>query len=97
MNSNPQRVEKVRRLLQGALAGVEGYLSDWPSAPKDFTTEAELQVFATKLREMLDSLDKDEFVPSIGLWRIMETWPFKNELREKIVEGELGYERLNRK
>ncbi len=96
MKKNPQRIEKVRRLLNEALTGVETYLQDWPTAPKDFTTEPELHLFATKLQEMRESLDKAEIIPILGLWRIMETWPYKNELREKIVEAEYEYERLNR-
>ena len=94
MKRNPQTIEKVRKQLNEALAGIEGYLNDWPKAPQDFTTETELRVFATKLREMRQSLDEDKFVPILGLWRIMETWPYKNELRQKIVEAELAYERL---
>ena len=94
MKKNPQNIEKVKRLLGEALAGVEGYLNDWTKAPQDFTTEAELKAFAAKLREMRESLDKDKTVPILGLWRIMETWPFKNALRQKIVEAELAYERL---
>lgn len=94
MKRNPQTIEKVRSKLSAALTGVEGYLADWPKAPKDFTTEAELQLFVGKLREMKSSLDQDENVPILGLWRIMETWPHKNELRQIIVEAELAYERL---
>jgi hypothetical protein len=94
MKRNPQTVEKVRRQLSEALAAVEGYLKDWSTARRDFTTEAELQTFAAKLREMQESLDKGETVPILGLWRIMETWPYKNEIRQKIVEAELSYERL---
>ena len=94
MKRNQQAIERVSRQLDEALAGVEEYLRDWSKAPQDFTTEAELQIFAAKLREMRKSLDKDEIVPILGLWRIMETWPFKNELRQKIVEAELAYERL---
>lgn len=94
MKRNPQTIEKVRRQLDEALAGVEGYLKTWPTVPQDFTTEAELSTFASKLREMRESLDKGETVPILGLWRIMETWPYKNEVRQKIVEAELSYERL---
>lgn len=94
MKRNPQTVEKVRRQLSEALAGVEGYLKEWSTAPRDFTTEAELQTLAGKLREMQESLDKGETVLILGLWRIMETWPYKNEIRQKIVEAELSYERL---
>ena len=94
MKRNPQTIEKVRSQLAEALHGVEGYLADWPTAPKDFTTEAELRLFVGKLREMKASLDVNENVPILGFWRIMETWPYKNELRQKIVEAELAYERL---
>jgi hypothetical protein len=95
MKRTPQTVEKVGRQLDEALAGVEAYLRDWFNAPQDFTTEVELQMFAAKLREMRMSLDTDEIVPILGLWRIMETWPFKSELRQKIVEAELAYERVS--
>jgi len=46
MKRNPQTVEKVRRQLSEALAGVEVYLKDWSTVPQNFTTEAELQTFA---------------------------------------------------
>ena len=94
MNRNPQKVANVRRLLTEALAGVEGYLNNWPTAPQDFTTETELRLFATKLREMQTSLEESKVVEILGLWRIMETWPFNNELRQKIVEAEYEYDRL---
>ena len=94
MKRSPQTVERVRRQLSETLAGVEGYLNDWPKAPQDFTTQAELKIFAAKLLEMRESLDQDKVVPILGLWRIMETWPYNNELRQKIVEAELAYERL---
>src|SRR5258705_12984419 len=94
MKNNPQRMKKVKALLSEALAGVEGYVNDWPKAPLDFTTEAELRRFAAKLREMKESLDEERAVEILGLWRIMETWPHNNQLGEKIVEAELAYERL---
>jgi hypothetical protein len=94
MKRNPQAVETVRRQLSEALAGVEDYLKNWPQSPQDFTTVGELQTFSAKLQEMLESLNKGETVPILGLWRIMETWPYKNEIRQKIVEAELAYERL---
>jgi len=96
MKNNPQRIENVKALLSEALAGVESYLNDWHKAPLDFTTEAELKRFVAKLREMKESLDEERAVEILGLWRIMETWPYKNQLREKIVEAELAYERLNK-
>lgn len=94
MKINPQTVEKVRSQLDAALAGVEAYLESWFISVQDFTTEVELQIFAAKLREMRASLDSGEPVPILGLWRIMETWPYKNEIRQKIVEAELSYERV---
>jgi hypothetical protein len=53
-----------------------------------------LKAFVAKLEEMRDSLDGGEMVPILGLWRIMETWPFKSNLRQQIVEAEYEYERL---
>jgi hypothetical protein len=97
MKQNPQAIEKVRRQLNEALVGVEGYLNDWSKVSQNFTSEAELGIFAVKLREMRESLDDGKTVSVLGLWRIMETWPYKNELRQKIVEAELAYERLARK
>jgi hypothetical protein len=94
MKRNPQTIERVRMQLKDALSGLEGYLDNWPTAPKDFTTTEELQRFIAKLCEMLESLERDEKVPILGMWRIMETWPYKNDLRKKIVEAELSYERL---
>jgi len=94
MKRNPQTVEKVRKQLSEALAGVEGYLKEWAQSPQNFTTEGELRAIVAKLREMQESLDKGETVPILGLWRILETWPYKNEIRQKIVEAELAYERL---
>lgn len=94
MKRNPQTVEIVRRQLREALAGVEDYLKAWPQSPQDFTTEVELQTFVAKLREMQESLDRGDTVPILGLWRITETWPYKNEIRRKIVQAELAYERL---
>jgi transposase-like protein len=44
--------------------------------------------------KMRDSLEREEMVPFLGLWRIMETWPFKNDLRQQIIEAEYEYERL---
>lgn len=94
MKSNPQAREKVRRKLNEALAGLQSYLKQWPEAPQDFTNENELKAFVAKLEEMRNSLDRGQMVPILGLWRIMETWPFKNNLRQQIVEAEYEYERL---
>jgi hypothetical protein len=94
MKSNPQVREKVRRKLNGALAGLQSYLKQWSEAPQDFTNENELKAFVEKLEEMRDSLDRGQMVPILGLWRIMETWPNKNNLRQQIVEAEYEYERL---
>lgn len=94
MKTNPQTLEKVRRKLNEALTGIEIYLNDWPESPQDFTTESELRILAAKLREMRESLDTGEMVPILGIWRIMEMWPYKNEIRQKIVEAEYEYEGL---
>jgi hypothetical protein len=94
MKSDPQAREKVRKKLDEALAGLQSYLKQWPEAPQDFTTENELKAFVAKLEEMRDSLDRGQMAPILGLWRIMETWPFKNNLRQQIVEAEYEYERL---
>ncbi len=96
MKKNNQSVAVVRKQLTEALEGVECYLRDLAKAPKDFTNEAELKTFAAKIREMLRSLDTGAVIPIYGMWRIMETWPYQNQLRRKIVEAELAYERLSK-
>lgn len=96
MKKNNQAAEIVRKQLTEALIGVESYLSDLANSPNDFTNEAELKTFAAKIREMLRSLNTGDAIPIYGMWRIMETWPYQNKLRQKIVEAELAYERLNK-
>ena len=95
MKRTSQIVEKICQQLDDVLAGIDVYLRGWSKTPQDFTTEVELRMFATKLQEMRKSLATDETVPILGLWRIMETWPLKNELRKQIVEAELAYERVS--
>ena len=92
---NTQTIEKVKAQLDDALAGVECYLANWPTFPQNFTTRVELQNFASKLREMRASVDSGRVVPIIGFWRIMETWPYNNKIRRKVVEAELLYERIS--
>jgi hypothetical protein len=94
MKTNSQKTDRVREQLKKALSGVKGYIDNWAEDPKDFTTLDELRQFDATLCEMLASLDKNEAIPVLGLWRIMETWPFKNDLRQQIVEAELAYERM---
>lgn len=94
MKKNYNEIEEVRKRLTEALKGIESYLCDFTKTPSNFTTEVELNVFAKKTREMLASLNVGDAVPILGMWRIMETWPYKNELRQKIVEAELAYEQL---
>ena len=94
MKTNPQLIQNVKAKLSEAITAVENYLHAWEGSPKDFTTQAELHLFAAKLREMLESLEGNQIVSIIGLWRIMESWPYENELRKKIVEAEYEYERL---
>jgi hypothetical protein len=84
MKNSEHAKKHVRILLKEALIGLEGYLRDYMKSPMDFTSEAELKSFSVKVHEMLESMDTDVAVPILGMWRIMETWPYKNDLRQKI-------------
>ncbi|MDR1146944.1 MAG: hypothetical protein LBK71_12540 [Verrucomicrobiales bacterium] len=96
MKMNAEMIEKTKKQLNEALDGVDAYLNDWPQKPKYFTTINELRLFAVKIREMLESIDKGQAVPIFGIWRILETWPYKNSLRQKLVEAEFAYEKITK-
>lgn len=92
--SNPKS-EKVKTLLQEALDGVHQAESSWVESPLDFTTKAELASFAHELEQMLKAVDVQEKRDVPGLWRIVtDMWPYTNHLRQKIVEAELAFEKL---
>lgn len=93
---NLQKEKKTEELLEESLVGVKKYLSNWSIAPQNFTTEQELKTIVTKVQEMKDSIHNNRNVPILGLWRILETWPYKNDLRKKIIEAEYKYERMNK-
>jgi hypothetical protein len=80
-----ENIEKVRRLLSEALAGIESYLNNWPQLPQDFTNEAELHFFMAKLLEMQKSLDIGTVIAIPGLWRIMETWHTKMNCVRRLL------------
>lgn len=95
MNASTQKIEKTKSLLKDALKGVQQAQSDWNNSPLDFTTEEELSSFAGELNRMLEAIENRQRVAVPGLWRIVtDMWPYTNSLRQKIVEAELAYEKL---
>lgn len=94
MTTDQKKIETVKKLITDCLFGIKEYLSNWNNDPKFFTTVSELNLFNKKLQEMKTSLETDKSSGILGLWRIMETWPYDNELRKKIVDAEYNFERL---
>jgi len=93
-----QQVKKVRKLLGEALAGLQGAIIEWPQKPLGFTSEEELASLYNTIKRMRDSLDENSATEVPGLWiPLIDTWPYTSKLRQKIVEAELEYERLNEK
>ena len=90
-----ESTDKTRALLQDALDGVHKAMSEWAKTPLDYTTEDELSYFCDELEKMLEALDVGEKRAIAGIWRIViDSWPFPNLLRHKIVEAELSFEKL---
>jgi hypothetical protein len=90
-----EQTQRVRQELEDTLSGVTAELTAIASGSAGVSTEDELKFIRTKLLEMLESLDKGTKVETPGLWHVViDTWPYGNQLREKIVKAELSYERL---
>lgn len=94
MTIDQKKMANVKTLINDCLFGIKEYLSNWHNDPKSFTTVSELNLFDKKLQEMKNSLEGGTSSETLGLWRIMETWPYHNELRKKIVDAEYNFERL---
>ncbi len=95
MKNDIQEIEKIKELLLKTIQEVERALKDWPEAQFSFSSGQELVFINIKLKEMLHSLEEGKKIPVPGLWRIViDTWPYTNNLRQKIVETELKYDRL---
>ena len=94
MTIDQKKIENIKKLINDCLFGIKEYLGNWHNDPKSFTTVSELNLFNKKLQEMKNSLENNKSSEILGLWRIMETWPYHNELRKKIVDAEYNFERL---
>jgi hypothetical protein len=95
MKTTPLKTNKVKILLKDALHGVQQAQAAWVDSPLDFTTEEELAYFAQELGRMIATIEKGQKSEVPGLWRIVtDMWPYTNQLRQKIVEAELSFEKL---
>jgi len=98
MNLKSQQIDKVQNLFQQAIAGVDLYLNGLKQEPYLFTDEAELlkvRYFLVKMKEAVDSYRMD--VLPINFVRMLETWPYQNDVRKVISEAEYQYEKLQKK
>ena len=95
MKASAQKIEKTKRLLEDTLKELKQAQAVWNNSPLEFTTEEELSSFARELNRMHEAVEKRQKLEVPGLWRIVtDMWPYTSLLRQKIVEAELAYEKL---
>jgi hypothetical protein len=93
--STNQQVERVRSLLNEALAGVQAELAKCEAGKPAIDIERNLRWIASSLDEMIAALDRSDRQPVPGLWRVVsDTWPHDDPLGRKIIDAEYSYERL---
>lgn len=93
------RTDKVAQQLTDALSAVRNEIAKAESGEETVDSVSQLQKVAGSLQTMLDAL-KQGAMPSredrgMGVWRyVIDSWPYRSELRRKVVEAELAYDRL---
>lgn len=88
-----KKIEEVLFLLENELTRARNGESTVDSA-------VQLEKMKLGFNSMLESVKNGRFpsnsdAPVFSYWHnVIDTWPFKSELRSKVVEAELDYEKL---
>lgn len=99
MSSVTNKSQRALTQLKEALAGVRGELQRARSGIEAIDSASQLELIAKSLERMINAVESGSLPGrserSVGLWRaVIDTWPYNSELRDKVVEAELLFDRL---
>lgn len=93
------KTEKVAIQLKEALQSIQEEIIKSENGIETVDSLKQLKLIEGSITKMISIIDAGHIPPktdrSFGLWRyILDVWPYDSEIRKKVVEAELAYDRL---